>query len=52
MSNSGGYAASHVRNYVKTNFLEGLERAGVPVEVLWAPVRYMSTYAKTYLRKH
>ncbi|GHU39446.1 hypothetical protein FACS1894190_04110 [Spirochaetia bacterium] len=45
---AGGYAASDMRKYlVKVgtnggNFLEGLEDAGVPMDVIWAPKRYVS----------
>jgi hypothetical protein len=50
-TNAGGYPASEMRKYLtwvdgnKTengSFLTGLEKAGVPVEVLWAPSRAMS----------
>jgi hypothetical protein len=60
-TNEGGYAASEMRKYLTTveeddgsgKFLVGLENAGVPRDVLWAPVRYISTKvtdtALTYL---
>jgi hypothetical protein len=44
-TNSGGYGESEMRKYLvpysgsNGNFLIGLENAGVPVNVLWAPVR-------------
>jgi hypothetical protein len=53
--NTGGYAASEMREYLvpvirensevagSGNFLDGLEKAGVPEEVLWGPTRYVST---------
>jgi hypothetical protein len=31
-----------MRKYLKKNFLGGLKKAGVPVEVLWAPTRSVS----------
>jgi hypothetical protein len=48
--NTGGYAVSEMRKYLvpvendgaSGNFLAGLTVAGVPEEVLWAPVRYLS----------
>jgi hypothetical protein len=45
MTSNGGYAESEMRKYlVKVdgkggNFLEGLNNAGMPREVLWAPTR-------------
>jgi hypothetical protein len=40
--NAGGYEVSEMRKYLKKNFLDGLEAAGVPIEVLWAPTRSVS----------
>jgi hypothetical protein len=48
-TNGGGYAASEMREYLVEvddkggNFLAGLKAAGVPEDVLWAPVRYVSS---------
>jgi hypothetical protein len=47
-TNQGGYAASEMREYLVGvddkggNFLAGLKTAGVPEDVLWAPVRYIA----------
>jgi hypothetical protein len=49
-TNAGGYPASEMRKYLTPvtsddasgNFLAGLENAGVPEAVLWAPKRYVS----------
>jgi hypothetical protein len=47
-TNKGGYAASEMREYLVGidgnggKFLEGLKTAGVPEDVLWAPVRYVA----------
>jgi hypothetical protein len=41
-TNQGGYAGSEMRAYLIGNFLTGLIAAGVPDNVLWAPVRYIS----------
>jgi hypothetical protein len=47
-TNNGGYAKSEMRQYlvkvdgVGGNFLTGLQYAGVPEDVLWAPKRYVS----------
>jgi hypothetical protein len=54
-TNAGGYPASEMRKYLTPvdqvdgsgNFLAGLEKAGVPVEVLWGPSRVMSTKGGT-----
>jgi hypothetical protein len=46
--NTGGYALSEMREYLvgvdgkEGNFLAGLKKAGVPEDVLWAPVRYIA----------
>jgi hypothetical protein len=54
-SNTGGYPASEMRKYLVPikkgeseeteggNFLDGLIKAGVPKDVLWAPSRVMAT---------
>jgi hypothetical protein len=42
-ANTGGYAASEMRKYLTGNFLAGLENAGVPLGVLWAPARSISS---------
>jgi hypothetical protein len=42
MTNMGGYAASAMRTWLTGNFLPGLEAAGVPDAVLWAPARYVA----------
>jgi hypothetical protein len=42
-TSSGGYEESEMRDYVTGNFLEGLEKAGVPEGVLWGPKRYVSS---------
>jgi hypothetical protein len=43
-TNTGGYPASEMREYLKKNFYDGLTTtAGVPAEVLWAPSRVMAT---------
>ncbi|MDR1096474.1 MAG: DUF6273 domain-containing protein [Spirochaetaceae bacterium] len=39
----GGYEASEMRQYLTGNFLAGLNAAGVPENVLWAPTRAVST---------
>jgi hypothetical protein len=47
-TNDGGYKASEMREYLvgvdgkSGNFLKGLKTAGVPEDVLWAPVRYVA----------
>jgi hypothetical protein len=49
-TNEGGYEVSEMRKYlapvendsINGNFLKGLIEAGVPDEVLWAPVRILS----------
>jgi hypothetical protein len=41
-TNAGGYAQSEMRTYLTENFLDGLKDAGVPIDVLWAPVRFIS----------
>jgi hypothetical protein len=47
-TNEGGYAESEMRKYLVPvdgeggNFLTGLQDAGVPKDVLWAPKRYVS----------
>jgi hypothetical protein len=41
-TNAGGYANSEMRTYLTGNFLTGLIAAGVPVGVLWAPMRYVA----------
>jgi hypothetical protein len=41
-STTGGYEASEMRTYLKGNFLTGLNNAGVPDGVLWAPIRTLS----------
>jgi hypothetical protein len=54
-TNAGGYAASEMRRYLTTveddnesgKFLAGLQDAGVPVGVLWAPTRSVSTGSGT-----
>jgi hypothetical protein len=52
-TNAGGYAASEMRRYlvkvngVGGNFLTGLIKAGVPEDVLWAPVRYVANGGST-----
>jgi hypothetical protein len=54
-SNAGGYAQSEMRKYlVKVGndteggkFLMGLTAAGVPEDVLWAPVRYVANGGNT-----
>jgi hypothetical protein len=53
-TNSGGYPGSEIREYLTEvggvegsgNFLAGLERAGVPDGVLWAPSRTISGKTK------
>jgi hypothetical protein len=42
-TDAGGYADSEMRLYLTMNFLDGLEDAGVPEDVLWAPVRYVAS---------
>jgi hypothetical protein len=53
-TNAGGYAGSEMRKYLlndedangttgRTSFLQGLVNAGVPKNVMWAPLRYVST---------
>jgi hypothetical protein len=42
-SSEGGYPASEMREYLTGYFLAGLITAGVPDEVLWPPVRMVST---------
>jgi hypothetical protein len=42
-SNTGGYPASEMREYLTRNFLAGLEKAGVPEDVLWGPKRVVAT---------
>jgi hypothetical protein len=39
---AGGYASSEMRTYLTGNFLTGLNNAGVPDGVLWAPARVLS----------
>jgi hypothetical protein len=41
-ASTGGYEKSEMRTYLTGNFLTGLQNAGVPDTVLWAPVRYVS----------
>ncbi|MDR1147680.1 MAG: hypothetical protein LBK66_03530 [Spirochaetaceae bacterium] len=46
-TNTGGYPASEMRDYLTKNFLTGLiKTAGVPEGVLWAPARLLSARAK------
>jgi hypothetical protein len=45
-STDGGYAVSEMRTYLTENFLAGLNKAGVPDEVLWAPERVLSVGIK------
>jgi hypothetical protein len=44
-TNVDGYEKSEMRVYLTGNFLDGLEKAGVPQDVLWASVRFV---ARTY----
>jgi hypothetical protein len=54
-TNEGGYAESEMRKYLvkddnvagSGNFLAGLQAAGVPQDVLWAPVRYAANGGST-----
>ncbi|GHV92586.1 hypothetical protein AGMMS50268_30890 [Spirochaetia bacterium] len=41
-TNANGYAGSQMRTYLTVNYLAGLNGAGVPTTVLWAPKRYMA----------
>jgi hypothetical protein len=41
-TNTGGYEKSEMRTYLTGNFLTGLNKAGVPDGVLWAPARALS----------
>jgi hypothetical protein len=41
--NAGGYPKSDMRKYLTENFFAGLEKAGVPTDVLWGPSRVMAT---------
>ncbi|MDR0758579.1 MAG: DUF6273 domain-containing protein, partial [Treponema sp.] len=41
-TNVGGYAGSEMRQYLIDKFLPGLVAAGVPEELMWAPLRYVS----------
>jgi hypothetical protein len=41
-TNTGGYLASEMRQYLIQKFLPGLKTAGVPEAALWAPLRYVS----------
>jgi hypothetical protein len=41
-TNVGGYALSEMRSYIMGAFLTGLNAAGVPNSLLWAPTRHVA----------
>jgi hypothetical protein len=41
-NNNNGYVGSEMRYYLVNQFLTGLISAGVPTNVMWAPVRYVA----------